>query len=209
MAMTTTTTGTMSTTNTKRAVYTRVDMAAVGPGKEDVAGAMRKYCEDDVKEDDANEEAEEEAGKEDNRESDDNADGFEVLFKSLSSLPLPCLGAWLRYGSPFSPSLSLPSPTSLSLTPGFLMPALLEPESLYALMSPTMSYSSSSASHDTSAPTTPIIPTATTHLCPRHAHTTPVRARISAPSLPPSLCARRSRSPSPYLFRFRLPRAAH
>jgi len=168
-AMTMTTTGTMSTTSTKRAVYTRMGAAAAGPGKEDVAGAMRKYCEDD-----ANEEAEEEARKEDNRESGDDADGFEALFKSLSSSPPLRLDAWRRYGSPFSPSLSLPSPTSSSSTRGLLTPALLEPEFLYALPSPTMSYSSSSASHDTSAPVTPTTPTTTmtprTHLCPRPHH---------------------------------------
>jgi hypothetical protein len=190
--------------------YRRSGGGTAPPGKEDVAGTMRKYCEDDVEEDDANEEGEEEAGKEVNRECDNNVDGFEALFKSLLSLPLPRLDAcqWLRYGSPFSPSLSLPSPTSLLLTPGLLMPALLEPESLYALMSPTMSYSSSSVSHDTSAPTTPVILMATTHLRPPHAHATLVRARISAPSPPPSLRTRRSRSPSPYLFCSHLPHAA-
>jgi hypothetical protein len=56
-AMTTTITGMMSTTITKQAVYTCMGAAAVGPGKEGVASAMSKYCE----EDDANEEAEEEA----------------------------------------------------------------------------------------------------------------------------------------------------
>ncbi|SRR6266851_6151255 len=91
-------------------------------------------------------------------------------FKSLSSLPL----LRLDYGSPFSPSPFLPSTTSLLSTPGLLTPVLLEPESLYALPSPIMSYSSSSASHDTSSPTMPITPTATmtlrTHLCSRTHH---------------------------------------
>ena len=171
-AMTMTTTGTMSTTSTKRAVYTRMGAAAAGLGKEDVAGGMRKYCEGD-----ADEEAEKEARKEDNRESGDDADGFEALFKSLSSSPPLRLDSWRRYGSPFSPSLSLPSPTSSSSTWGLLTPALLEAEFLYALPSPTapaMSYSSSSASHDTSAPVTPTIPTTTmtsrTHLFPRSHH---------------------------------------
>jgi len=84
-AVTMMTTGTMNLTITKRAVYTRMGAAAAGSGKEDMAGAMPKFCEDDVEEeDDANEEAEEEAQKEDNRESGDDADGFEALFKSLS-----------------------------------------------------------------------------------------------------------------------------
>src|SRR6266851_3557468 len=98
-----------------------------------------------------------------------------LSFKSLSSSPPLCLDAWWRYGSPFCPSLFLPSTTLLLLTPGLLTPALLE--SLYALPSPIMSYSLSSASHDTSAPTTLITPTATitlrTHLCPCPHHTPP------------------------------------
>jgi hypothetical protein len=59
---------------------------------------------------------EEEAGKEDNRESSDDADRFEALFKSLSLSPPLHLDMWRRFGSPFSPSLSLPSPTLLLST---------------------------------------------------------------------------------------------
>jgi hypothetical protein len=39
-------TKTMGTTSTKRTVYASKGAAAVGPGKEDVVGAINKYCED-------------------------------------------------------------------------------------------------------------------------------------------------------------------
>ena len=110
------------------------------PGKEDISGMMCKYCEDNVKEDDANEEGEEAAAKEDNRESDDDADRFPVLLKSTPLSPPLCLDAWRRYSSPFSPWLSLALLTSFVSTPRLLTPTLLEPESLCALRSLTMSY---------------------------------------------------------------------
>ena len=110
------------------------------PGKEDVSGTMRKYCEDNVEEDDANEEGEEAAAKKDNRESNDDADRFLALLKSTLLLPPLHLDAWRRYSSPFSPWLSLASLTSFVSTLGLLTPTLLEPESLCALRSPTMSY---------------------------------------------------------------------
>jgi hypothetical protein len=194
-AMAMTTTGTMSTTSTKRAAYTRMGAAAVGPGKEDVAGAMRKYCEDDVEEED---DANEETMRTDSRRSS----------RHCRRPPLR-LDARRRYGSPFSPSLSLPSPTSSLSTPGLLTPALLEPEFLYALPSPTMPYSSSSASHDTSAPATPTTPTTTmtprTHLFPRPHHP---RERAHFRTFSASIAARSPLSLS-FPLSFSLPLSAH
>jgi hypothetical protein len=125
--------------------YARMGAGAVAPSKEDLAGATGKYCEDDVEEED---EEEGEGVIMDGTEAvqRDDPGAFEAIFKSLSSSPT----LWGDYGSPFSPSLSLPSS------------ALREPEPLlYALPvpSPTISCaSSSSASYDTSVPTTPITP---------------------------------------------------
>ena len=140
-----------STTSTKQTAYARMGAAAVAPGKEDLAGVTGKYCEEDVEEED--EEGEEVVIRDvtEAQPEGDDPDAFEALFKSLSSSPTLRLDAWHQYGSPFSPSLSLPSPT------------LREPESLLCtppIPSPTMSSTpSSSASRDTSAPTTPITPT--------------------------------------------------
>jgi len=41
---------TIGTTRAKRTVYASKGAAAVGPGKEDVVGAMDKYCEEDANE---------------------------------------------------------------------------------------------------------------------------------------------------------------
>jgi len=148
-AMTTTiTTGMMSTTSKKWTIYMHVGLVVVQLGKKDVADAMCKYYNDNVEEaDDGNEEVEEEAGQEDNKERNDDVDRFEVLFKSFLLLPPLCLDAWQCYGLMFSlslsRSLSQPSPILSLLILRLLMPTLLESESLYALSSPTMSYSSS------------------------------------------------------------------
>ena len=141
-----------STTSTMQTAYARMGAAAAAPGKEDLAGATTgKYCEDDIEEED--DEGDEVVMRDitEAQPEGDDPDAFEALFKSLSSSPTLRLDAWHQYGSPFSPSPSLPSPT------------LREPESLLCALpipSPTMSTtSSSSASRDTSAPTTPMTPT--------------------------------------------------
>jgi hypothetical protein len=133
-------------------------------GKEDLAGATGKYCEDDVEEED---EEGEKLIRDVTVAQGEDPDAFESIFKSLSLSPTLRLDAWRHYGSPFSlppfsPSLSLPSPV------------LREAESLpYALPipSPTMSSaSSSSASRDTSAPATPITPTMPLGFLRQHPH---------------------------------------
>ena len=88
-----------STTSTKPTAYTRMGAAAVAPGKEDLAGATGKYCEDDVEEED--EEGEEVVIRDvTETQGDDPADEFEALFKSLSSSsPTLRLDAWHHYGS--------------------------------------------------------------------------------------------------------------
>ena len=43
-------TKTIGTTRAKRTVYASKGAAVVGPGKEDVVGAMHKYCEEDANE---------------------------------------------------------------------------------------------------------------------------------------------------------------
>jgi hypothetical protein len=213
-AMTITTTGTMSTTGTKRAIYTRMGTVAVGPGKEDVAGAMRKYCEDDVdvveEEEDANEEAEEEAGKEDNRESGDDADGFEALFKSLSSSPAPP-------GRAAAPRLAvLPIALSALAQVVIVDTGIFDARAIGArvLVRPpehdhVLHFVISIARHQRASHANNTDDDDDAAHAPIPTPTPPAFARISAPSPPPSPCARRSRSPSPCLFRSRSPRAAH
>ena len=152
----------IGTTSTKRTVYASNGVAVVGPGKEDVVDEMHIYCEEDANEAEDGEEEEEDVDVDvDDRQGDanenDDLDGFEALFKSLSSSPTLRLDAWRSYTSPLSLSQSLPSPASVS-TPGLLSPALLGPELLYALPSPTLSCASSSESRDTSMPATPTTP---------------------------------------------------
>jgi len=131
-------TKTIGTTSTKRTVYARKGAAVVGPGKEDVVGAMHKYDEEDAREAEDGEEEEEVDDRQGDANKNNDLHGFEALFKSLSSSPTLRLDAWRGYSSPFSHSQSLPSPASAS-TPALLTPSLLEPELLYALPSPTIS----------------------------------------------------------------------
>jgi hypothetical protein len=186
----------------KRAVYTRMDAAVVGPGKEDVAGAMRKYCDDDVEGDDANEEA----GKEDNREWQQcgRIRGALQVIVVVAPAP-PGRVATLRLAV-LPVALSALAHVVVVDTGTFDARAT---EARVLVRPPEPDHISSSASHDSSAPATPTTPTTATtprtHLFPRPHHP---RSRAHFRTFSASIAARSPLSLS-FPLSLSLPLSAH